>query len=275
MNLVPAQTRSPSLVLAAHGTHRPEGPRTLAALADLARHRLPGTSVAVGFVDVIGPTVADVVAVRLAEHACAVVVPVFLGTGHHVEVDLPKVAAGREDRVLVTPALGPVPEVVRAVADRLRQASTAGSAANGQRRLPDAVVLAAAGSTRERSRRESAAAARSLASLLGRPVTVGFASGAGPSVVEAVWRARAVEGAATVGVASYLLAPGVFQERLGASGADVVAQPIGAHPAVADLVVRRYLEAVEALEAVVPASRRPVKPKATTPRTTRATAHAG
>ncbi len=43
-----------------------------------------------------------------------------------------------------------------------------------------------------------------------------------------------------VAVASYLLAPGHFQDQLSASGADWVTDPLGDHPAMAGLVLDRY-----------------------------------
>ncbi|MGA8547975.1 MAG: sirohydrochlorin chelatase, partial [Mycobacterium sp.] len=42
-----------------------------------------------------------------------------------------------------------------------------------------------------------------------------------------------------VAVASYLLADGLFQGRLHESGADVVAAPLGSHPAVIRLACLR------------------------------------
>jgi sirohydrochlorin ferrochelatase len=50
-------------------------------------------------------------------------------------------------------------------------------------------------------------------------------------------------GARRVVVASYLLAPGYFQRRIAEAGADVVSPPLGAHDALARLVLRRYDEA--------------------------------
>ena len=47
-----------------------------------------------------------------------------------------------------------------------------------------------------------------------------------------------------VAVASYLLAEGLFQQRLRECGADVVAEPLGIHPAVVRLIARRRGEAV-------------------------------
>ena len=43
-------------------------------------------------------------------------------------------------------------------------------------------------------------------------------------------------------MAPYLLAPGFFATRLREAGADVLAAPLGAHPAVVDLVLRRFDE---------------------------------
>ena len=47
-------------------------------------------------------------------------------------------------------------------------------------------------------------------------------------------------------VASYLLAPGYFQDQLHTSGADWVTEPLGSHPALAGLVIDRYRTAVKA-----------------------------
>jgi sirohydrochlorin ferrochelatase len=42
-----------------------------------------------------------------------------------------------------------------------------------------------------------------------------------------------------VAIAPYLLAPGHFADRLAVAGADLVAEPLGAHPAVIELVLDR------------------------------------
>jgi hypothetical protein len=52
-----------------------------------------------------------------------------------------------------------------------------------------------------------------------------------------------------VAVASYLLAPGHFQDQLRDSGADWVTEPLGGHPALAGLVIERYRTAVIAKRA--------------------------
>jgi sirohydrochlorin ferrochelatase len=70
-------------------------------------------------------------------------------------------------------------------------------------------------------------------------VTPAFASAAAPTVGEAVAELRR-RGAPRVAVASYLLFPGVFADRLAAAGADVTSAALGAAPEVARLVLARY-----------------------------------
>ncbi|WP_053204587.1 sirohydrochlorin chelatase [Jiangella muralis] len=222
-----------TLIAVAHGTRAPEGPVVLAALLDRVRELLPGVDVQVAYVDVIGPTLADVLA-SVPAGSRAVVVPMFLASGYHVRVDVPSAVAADGGRAVVTPALGPDPAIVAAVEDRLRSASV---------ELPDAVVLAAAGSSDPSALAEVSVAASLLSSALSRPVLPAFVTTASPSVPDAVTSLRGA-GHPTVGVASYLLAPGLFQQRLTTSGADIVAPPIGPHPLVARLIADRYRAAV-------------------------------
>ena len=44
-------------------------------------------------------------------------------------------------------------------------------------------------------------------------------------------------------LASYLLADGLFQDRLRNSGADLVADPLGGHPAMVRLIANRFKRA--------------------------------
>ncbi|WP_238992888.1 sirohydrochlorin chelatase [Jiangella aurantiaca] len=218
------------LVAVAHGTRAPEGPVVLAALLDRVRGLLPGVDVRVAYVDVISPTLESVLE-SVPHGVRPVVVPMFLASGYHVRVDVPSAVAADGGRAVVTPALGPDAAVVAAVEERLRSSSPDG--------LPDAVVLAAAGSSDASALAEVSTAESLLASSLGRPVVAGYVTTASPSVPEAVTSLRAA-GHSTVGVASYLLAPGLFQQRLDSVGADVVAPPIGPHPLVAELIADRY-----------------------------------
>jgi sirohydrochlorin ferrochelatase len=159
-----------------------------------------------------------------------VVVPLLLSTGYHDRVDIPAaIRTARPDAVRAA-ALGPHPMLTRALVDRLAEAG---------RRPGDTVVLAAAGS----SDPDAVAAVHSQAALLAAeldaPVTAAFGSTAAPDVRTAVAAARP----GRVAIAPYLLAPGFFTDRLAEVGADLVAAPLGAHPAVVDLVLHRYNEA--------------------------------
>lgn len=217
----------PALVLAAHGTRDPAGPPVLDALAT-AVAAAAGARTRVAYVDVIAPTVADVLA---DTGGPVVVVPVFLAAGYHVRVDLPRQveACGRDD-VTIAPFLGPDERLLTAAAERLAMA--------GWRR-GDAVVLAAAGSSDARALADVTTAADALPAYVGVPVSVGYVATATPTVTDAVREARAA-GASRVAVASWLLAPGLFQNRLSDAGADVVAEPLGAHRAVAAAILDRY-----------------------------------
>ena len=71
---------------------------------------------------------------------------------------------------------------------------------------------------------------------------LGFAATGDPTVHEAVRDARR-QGARRVVVASYLLSDGMFQERLQASGADLVSRPLGTHPGLTHLIAERFRRA--------------------------------
>lgn len=216
-----------NLLLAAHGTRDPAGAVVTERVAAQAAVAL-GVSVAACFVDVRRPSPAD----ALAElPGPCVVVPMFLAAGYHVRVDVPAQldATGRRD-VLLGQAFGPDPALVAAAADRLVAAGA---------RADDAVVLAVAGSSDPYAQADGAHAARRLGRVLGRPVTLATIATGGPRVGEAVAALRA-GGAQRVAVASWLLAPGLFQRHLDGCDADVVAGPLADHPAVLDLVMHRY-----------------------------------
>ena len=228
----------PPLLLVAHGTRDSAGAEVARRLTEAVRRRLPATTVRLAFVDVRPPTVAHV-APTLRGAAEVVVVPAFLAAGYHVRHDLPAqlAAAGLAGRARLTPVLGADPRLVAAAEDRLRAAGWCAG---------DATVLAAAGSSDPGARAEVAEAARALGRRLGCPVRVGYLASGAPKLAEVVASARA-GGRRRVAVASWLLAPGVFQRRLDdvCAGVDAVAAaPLGLHPGVLDAVLTTYLEAV-------------------------------
>jgi sirohydrochlorin ferrochelatase len=103
----------------------------------------------------------------------------------------------------------------------------------------DSVVLAAAGSSDPGAQRDLRVTAALLSAAVGQRVELAYAATGEPSVASAVAGLRN-RGARRVAVASYLLADGLFQDRLRASGADVVAEPLGTHPGVVRLVASRF-----------------------------------
>ena len=218
-------------VLVAHGTRKPDGVAMITDLADRVG-RLLGRRVHPAFVDVLGPTPAEVLSTLPA--GPVVVVPAFLASGYHVRVDIPAfVAASGHPDVTVTDALGPSADMVRVVTDRLVESSW---------QPGDSVILTAAGTSDDHAKRDLRVTATLLSAAIGDRVELAYAATGEPRVAEAVAAMRS-RGARRVVVASYLLAEGLFQDRLHASGADVVTAPLGTHPGVARVIANRFRRA--------------------------------
>lgn len=218
-------------LLVAHGTRKADGVAMIADLADRVGRQL-GRRVHTAFVDVLGPTPAEVLT-ELPDGP-AVVVPAFLASGYHVRVDVPAfvTASGHPD-VTVTDALGPSADIVRVVVDRLVESGW---------KQTDSVILAAAGTSDDRAKRDLRVTATLLSAAIGARVELAYAATGEPRVADAVATMR-TKGARRVVVASYLLADGLFQDRLHQSGADVVTAPLVTHPGVARLIARRFRRA--------------------------------
>jgi len=218
-------------LLVAHGTRKADGVAMIADLADRVGRQL-GRRVHTAFVDVLGPTPAEVLT-ELPDGP-AVVVPAFLASGYHVRVDVPAfvTASGHPD-VTVTGALGPSADIVRVVVDRLVESGWKPS---------DSVIMAAAGTSDDRAKRDLRVTATLLSAAIGARVELAYAATGEPRVADAVATMRS-QGARRVVVASYLLADGLFQDRLHQSGADVVTAPLVTHPGVARLIARRFRRA--------------------------------
>src|SRR5262249_34398610 len=134
-----------------------------------------------------------------------VVVPLLLGAGYHVKVDIrARVPAG----IPVAAPLGPHPRLVRVVADRLRAAGRGPGAPGGR------VVLAGAGSADAEAVLATRHTARLLELATGSPVQAAFAAAADPGVPAAVAALRARHPGRRVAVAPYLLAPGRFADTV-------------------------------------------------------------
>jgi len=215
------------------------------------------------------------------------VLPLLLTAAYHSKTDIPRVldrVRGEFPRLRIgygTP-LGPHPLLLRALERRLAEADPLGPAwhADPAARGRTGVVLAAAGSTDpEANATVARLAARwqaragwfavrpavpspsppgaldappslvAPAELLGPGGAAPFGSGGrpgAPTPAEAV-AALLRAGAWRVLVATYLLAPGFFADRIResalAAGAAAVGSPLGASPEVAEVLLDRYEEA--------------------------------
>lgn len=238
----------PTLVAVAHGSRDPRAPHTVLALLERVRELRPRLDVRLGHIELNRPLLGDTLREVSGE---AVLVPLLLGRGTHVKRDLPEAAARAAHlRTRVAAPLGPHPLLVEALYERLLEAGW-GSARGGR----PAVVLAAAGSRDP----DSAADTRRSAALLrerlgGVPVVPAYASAAAPSVQDAV-RALAARGHHRVAVASYFTAPGRFSTASAAAAPALAADPLGAHPALARLVLLRYDEALAGASPIRPGPR--------------------
>jgi sirohydrochlorin ferrochelatase len=208
---------APRLLVVAHGTASPAGAATTARLVDAIRATRPGTRVDLCFLDVITPRLPEVL-----DDRPAVVVPLLLSTGYHVQADIPA-AVEKYPSTRVARHLGPHPLLVDALVDRLP--AGAGN-----------LALLGAGSSRAEAAAELDETAHLLALRLHEPVAT--------FTMADDLRARFRE-IVPVRVATYLLAEGQFVDTLqeAAAGLGVVADPLGVHPALVRLVWTRYDEA--------------------------------
>lgn len=237
----------PPLVAVAHGSRDPRAAATVGGLLAIVRARaaargLPGLNVRTAFLEQAPPSLPSVLGSLAPEYRECVVVPLLLTAAYHSKIDIPgqtakvrSVFPGLE--VGVSDPLGPHRLLLRALDRRLRETWPGP-------RGETSLVLAAAGSSDPSANAANAALAAHLAETGGwRRVVVAYASAASPSVAEAV--AALVSANRPVVVATYLLAPGYFADKVRdtsvAAGADAVTSVLGAAPEVADVIIGRYL----------------------------------
>ena len=218
------------LVAVAHGSREPAAAQAVADLVVEVRRQRPRLTVRYCFLEHASPRLPDVIAE--VGHG-AVVVPLLLTAAFHSGTDLPTQLAAADPSAVHADVLGPHPQLVVALERRLAEVGVVpGDPAT-------AVVLAAAGSAHAAAQESIRMLAATWATRGWWAVRPAFASEGQPTVEAAVAELRA-HGAPRVAVASYLLAPGLFADRLAAAGADVTSSPLGDAPEVAGLVLTRY-----------------------------------
>jgi sirohydrochlorin ferrochelatase len=243
---------APALVALAHGSQDPRSAATVNALCDRVRAMRPDLRIEPAFLDHCRPSPTEVLGRLVADgYDEVVVVPLLLTAAYHARVDIPAVvhdAAGEHPglRLRVSDVLGD--DILLDVLDRRMRAALKAARATEV----DALVLAAAGSSDRRANASVARLARAWGARHRLPATAAFASAAPPSTGEAVRDFRR-QGRRHVAVGSYFIAPGFLPERADElaveAGAIAVAEPLGADPEVAWLVLTRYtVAAVQLVE---------------------------
>ena len=239
----PSQKPQNVLVAVAHGSTDPRASATITKLAAAVRERCPGLDLRTAFLGHAPPSLQQVLSTVDADREVTVL-PLLLTAAYHSKSDIPRMLARLpRSRVSYGPTLGPHPRLLQALDRRLAEADP--RAYDDPSRT--AVVLAAAGSSDPQA---NATIVRLAAQWQARTgwfaVRPAYASAAEPSPAAAVADLLAA-GAPRVVVATYLLAPGQFADRIRqwslAAGAAAVSPALGACAEVADVVLDRFAEA--------------------------------
>ena len=245
-----------ALVAVAHGSADPRAAAAIGELIPLVARRacergLSAPELRVAYLGHAAPSVPQVMG-TFGPGAQVTVLPLLLTAAYHSKTDIPRLLAradtGRQNVTYGEP-LGPHPLLLRALERRLPEVAL-------QKPSEVGVVLAAAGSSDpEANAIVARLAAQWQAGAGWFAVRPAYASAARPAPAQAVAELLKA-GARRVVVASYLLAPGLFADRIRdaslAAGAAAVSPallplpPAAALlplPEVADVILDRYQEA--------------------------------
>jgi sirohydrochlorin ferrochelatase len=243
---------NPVLLAVAHGSADPRASATIAGLMAMVAERAGsrGPELRTAFLGHAPPSLPQAMSTITGERDVRVL-PLLLTAAYHSKADIPRMLARAASdfprlRVSYGSTLGPHPLLLRALERRLAEVDGSVTGTR-QDQARTGVVLASAGSTDPEANLTIARlAARWQASAGWWAVRTGYASASGPSPAEAVADLLR-DGAPRVVVASYLLAPGLFADRIRrtclAAGAAAVSPVLGAAPEVAGVLLDRYAEA--------------------------------
>ena len=227
---------TPALVLTAHGSADPRSAATTRAVAEQILLLRPDLNVQVAFCEKSTPNLRDVLA---GLDGPAIVTPLLLASAYHARVDIPAIiaAAGIERSVTQADTLGEDPRLVEVLRQRITEC--AGDGGNDDM----GVLVVAVGSSDADANARTAGVAESLGRDHPRAaVGLAFATGPTPSVADGLDRLRDL-GARRIVIAPWFIAPGRITDRLAAtahrSGAEM-ADPLGAHPLVAETLLDRF-----------------------------------
>jgi len=239
----------PVLVAVAHGSRDPRASATvgelMAMVAERARRRgLGAPDLRTAYLGHAPPSLPQVMSTIEAGRRVRVL-PLLLTAAYHAKADIPRLLARVASdfprlQVSYGDTLGPHPRLLRALERRLAEEDPDGD------RARTGVVLAAAGSGDPEA---NASIGRLAAQWQDRAgwlaVRPAYASAADPSPAAAV-TGLLQAGVPRVVVATYLLAPGLFADRIRtsslAAGATAVSPALGACAEVADVLLDRFAE---------------------------------
>ena len=239
----------PVLVAVAHGSQDPRASATvgelMAMVAERARRRRLGSpDLRTAYLGHAPPSLPQVMSTIEAGRQVRVL-PLLLTAAYHAKVDIPRLltrVASDFPRLQVCygDTLGPHPGLLRALERRLAEEDPDGD------RARTGVVLAAAGSSDPEANASIGRLASQWQDRAGwRAVRPAYASAADPSPAAAV-TGLLQAGVPRVVVATYLLAPGLFADRIRtsslAAGATAVSPALGACAEVADVLLDRFAE---------------------------------
>jgi sirohydrochlorin ferrochelatase len=239
----------PVLVAVAHGSRDPRASATVGELMTIvaeraARRGLGAPDVRTAYLGHAPPSLPQVMSTIEAGRPVRVL-PLLLTAAYHSKADIPRLlsrAASEFPRLQVScgATLGPHPGLLRALARRLAEEDPGADPAR------TGVVLAAAGSSDPEANATIARLAQQWQDKTGWfAVRPAYASAADPTPADAV-TGLLEAGAPRVVVATYLLAPGFFADRIRASslaaGASAVSGVLGACAEVADVLLDRFAE---------------------------------
>ncbi len=239
----------PVLVAVAHGSQDPRASATvgelMAMVAERATRRgLRAPDLRTAYLGHAPPSLPQVMSTIEAGRRVRVL-PLLLTAAYHSKSDIPCLltqVSSEFPRLQVSygETLGPHPRLLRALERRLAEEDP------GADRARTGVVLASAGSSDPEANATIACLAAQWQDRAGWfAVRPAYASAADPSPAAAV-TGLLQAGAPRVVVATYLLAPGLFADRIRASslaaGAAAVSPALGACTEVADVLLDRFAE---------------------------------
>lgn len=248
-----------ALALIGHGSRKSTGNDEIDALAARVRQRMaeptqaPLGGVTIGFIELARPSAEEALDAAAALGDEVVAVPAVLLAASHAKNDVPlAVLRARQRhpsvRFYAARPLGVHPRMIDALADRLAEAITLEDPAR------TSILLVGRGSSDPDANADLHKIARLFAERRGlQEVGVAYIGVTTPQVEDG-FRKILLGRPRTVVVLPYLLYPGVLVDRLRAQISElaalhprmevVVAEPIGTHPAVLDVLAVRVEEAV-------------------------------